>query len=96
MFLYIGIVDNGYYFKSLLVYELIVGYISIDFVKYCLFVCLVFWWISEISYWGWDIFRSDYKLDLVCNSRILFIMINLFLYDYDFGYIFYIEIIFVN
>lgn len=42
MFLYIGIVDNGYYFKSLLVYELIVGYISIDFVKYCLFVCLVF------------------------------------------------------
>lgn len=33
MFLYLGIVNNGYCFKSLLVYELIVGYISIDFVK---------------------------------------------------------------
>lgn len=42
IFLYIGIVNNGYYFKNLLVYELIVSYISIDFVKYCLFVCLVF------------------------------------------------------
>lgn len=40
MFLYIGIVNNGYRFKSLLVYELIVSYISIDFVKYSLGVCM--------------------------------------------------------